>query len=144
MVRWYRRHRGRLRSPPGAPGVGPSLPLVTAYPGPVSRILPVLAGAAVAAFGALIAGEYEFQGLVPIIAGLALGLLVSEAVGLGGQWRGWVPAGLAAVLAAAGVLWGGWIDSGEGIEPYPVLAWVGAAVAVSVALVRARPRRRSH
>lgn len=108
----------------------------------MSRILPVVAGAAVAAFGALIAGEYEFRGLVPFIVGLALGLLVSEAVGLGGQWRGWRPAGLAAALAAAGVLWGGWIDSGEGLEPYPVLAWAGAALAVAVALVRARPRPR--
>lgn len=106
----------------------------------MNRILPVLAGAAVAAFGALIAGEYEFRGLVPIIVGLVLGLLVSEAVALGGQWRGWGPAGLAAALAAAGVLWGGWIDSGEGIEPYPALAWVGATVALVTALVRVRPR----
>lgn len=106
----------------------------------MKRILPVAAGAAVAAFGALIVGEYEFDGVLPVLAGLVLGLLVSEAVALGGQWRGWVPAGVAAVLAAAGILWGGWIDSGEGIEPYPALAWVGAGVAAIVALVRTRPR----
>ncbi|MDP8987879.1 MAG: hypothetical protein M3N11_05960 [Actinomycetota bacterium] len=106
-------------------------------------ILPVLAGAAVAALGALIAGEYEFAGVVPFVVGILLGLVVSEAVALGGQWRGWVPAVLAAVLAAAGVVWGGWIDAGEGIEPYPVLAWAGAAVAATVALIRVRPRARS-
>ncbi len=106
----------------------------------MKRILPVVAGAAVSAFGALIVGEYEFDGVLPVIAGLVLGLLVSEAVALGGQWRGWVPAGIAATLAAAGILWGGWIDSGEGLEVYPALAWVGAAVAAVVALVRVRPR----
>lgn len=102
-------------------------------------ILPVLAGAAVAALGALIAGEYEFVGVVPFVVGLLLGLVVSEVVALGGQWRGWVPAALAATLAAGGVIWGGWIDAGQGIEPYPVLAWAGAAVAAVVALVRVRP-----
>ncbi|MBW3581395.1 MAG: hypothetical protein KY441_00315 [Actinobacteria bacterium] len=105
-------------------------------------ILPVLAGAAVAALGALIAGEYEFAGVVPFVVGLLLGLVVSEVVALGGQWRGWVPAALAAALAAGAVIWGGWIDSGQGIEPYPVLAWAGAAVAAAVALVRVRPAAR--
>ncbi|MGI8982985.1 MAG: hypothetical protein ACR2HM_00370 [Acidimicrobiales bacterium] len=103
------------------------------------RILPVVAGAAVAAFGALIVGEYEFQGLLPVLAGVVLGLLVTEAVALGGQWRGWVPAGVAAGLSAGGMLWGAWIDSGQGLEPFPPLAWLGAAVAVAVAVVRARP-----
>jgi hypothetical protein len=106
----------------------------------VRRILPVAAGAAVSAFGALIVGEYEFKGLLPVLAGLVLGLLVSEAVALGGQWRGWVPAAVSAVMAGAGILWGGWIDSGEGLEAYPALAWVGAATAAAVAVVRTRPR----
>lgn len=106
----------------------------------MSRIFPVLAGAAVAAFGALIVGEYDFSGAVPLIAGLVLGLVVSEAVALGGQWRGWLPAALAGALAGAGMLWGGWISSGQGIGPYPVLAWVGAGAAVIVAVLRVRPR----
>lgn len=106
------------------------------------RILPVLAGAAVAALGALIAGEYEFDGAMPFVAGALLGLVVSETVGFAGQWRGRVPAVLAAVLAAAAVLWGGWIDSGQGLEPYPVLAWAGAAIAAGIALVRMRPAAR--
>lgn len=100
----------------------------------------MVAGAAVAAFGALIVGEYEFDGALPVLAGLVLGLLVSEAVALGGQWRGWVPALISAVLAAAGILWGGWIDSGQGLETYPALAWAGAATAAVVAVVRTRPR----
>lgn len=135
-----RRDYGRLQSPPDAPAQNPSLSWRRAYPGPVRRILPVAAGAAVAAFGALIVGEYEFDGLLPLLAGLVLGLLVSEAVALGGQWRGWVPAAVSALLAAAGILWGGWIDSGEGLEAYPALAWAGAAIAAVVAVVRARPR----
>ena len=119
------------------------MPRRPAYPGPVRTILPVLAGAAVAALGALIAGEYEFTGVVPFVVGILLGLLVSEAVALGGQWRGWVPAVLAAVLAAVAVVWGGWIDSGQGLEPYPVSAWAGAALAAAVALVRVRPPARA-
>ncbi len=102
--------------------------------------MPVAAGAAVSGFGALIVGEYEFEGILPLLAGVVLGLLVSEAVALGGQWRGWVPAVVSAVLAAAGILWGGWIDSGEGLEAYPALAWAGAATAAAVAVVRTRPR----
>ncbi len=110
----------------------------------MKRILPVLAGAAVAALGALIVGEYELEGVIPVLAGLVLGVLVSEAVALGGQWRGWVPAGVAGALAAAGMLWGGWIDSGEGLEPFPALAWLGASVAALTAGARARgPRARS-
>ncbi len=103
--------------------------------------MPVVAGAAVAAFGALVVGEYELQGVLPVLAGVVLGLLVSEAVSLGGQWRGWVPAGVAAVLAAAGLLWAGWIDSGQGLERYPPLAWLGAAAAALTAGYRARPSR---
>lgn len=136
-----RRRSGRPRSPPSAPGPNPSLPWWRAYPGRVKRTLPVLAGAAIAGFGALIVGEYEFQGVVPVLAGLVLGLLVSEAVALGGQWRGRVPATVAGVLAGAGILWGGWIDSGHGLEPYPALAWLGAAAAAVVAVFRARPTR---
>ncbi|MDP8953940.1 MAG: hypothetical protein M3N37_03270 [Actinomycetota bacterium] len=109
----------------------------------MKRILPVLAGAAVAAFGALIVGEYEFEGVIPVLAGLVLGVLVSEAVALGGQWRGRVPAAVAGALAAGGLVWAGWIDSGEGLEPYPALAWLGAAVAALTAGARARgPRAR--
>lgn len=138
-----RRRCGRPRSPPSAPGPSPSLSWPRAYPGSVKRILPVLAGAAVAAFGALIVGEYEFEGVIPVLAGLVLGVLVSEAVALGGQWRGRVPAAVAGALAAGGLVWAGWIDSGEGLEPYPALAWLGAAVAALTAGARARgPRAR--
>ncbi len=114
--------------------------MAPAYPGPVVHFLSVVAGAAVAGFGALVAGEYDYGGLIPVFAGLALGVLVSEAVALGGQWRGWAPASIAAGLAAGAVLWGGWISSGEGVAPYPPLAWLGAGLAAAVAVVRARPR----
>src|SRR5687767_3656416 len=42
--------------------------------------LAVVAGAAVAAFGALILGEYEFRGTMPYVAGVLFGLVVAEAV----------------------------------------------------------------
>lgn len=106
----------------------------------MSRILSVLAGVAIAVFGALVAGEYDYGGIVAPLTGLVLGTLVSEAVALGGQWRGRVPATIAAVVAATGVAWGGWIASGSGVAPFPWLAWPGAILAAGVAAVRTRPR----
>lgn len=101
-------------------------------------------GAALAVVGAalisFILGEYELVGLVPIVAGPVVGLLLGEAVVGIGRWRGPGAAALAAALAAASLLGAGWIDSNEGLEPYPVLAAVGAALAAAVAGGRAWAR----
>lgn len=103
------------------------------------RTLAVLAAAAAAVLAALILGEYEYVGYVPVAAGLIVGLLVAEVVVSLGRWRAWPAAGLAAVLGAGAVVWGGWITSGQGLEPYPASAWAGAALAAAAAAVRARP-----
>ncbi len=100
----------------------------------------VLAGAGTAALGALILGEYQFSGYVPWVAGVVLGLVVAEVMVLAGRWRGWVPALAAAALSAGGLAWAGWISSGQGIEPYPLLAWVSAAVGAAAAGTRAGAR----
>ena len=99
--------------------------------------LAVLAGAVVASLGALILGEYEFVGLMPFVAGPLFGLAVGEAVTWAGGERGVVQAGVAASLAALGVVWAGWIDSGEGIDPMPTLVWPAAALALACAGWRA-------
>jgi len=102
-------------------------------------------GVLVAALGALLAafilGEYELVGLVPLVAGAVVGLLVGEAVVGIARWRGPVAAVLAAILAAGSLLWAGWIDSSEGLEPYPALAAVGALLAAASAGARSWGRR---
>ena len=91
--------------------------------------LGALAGAVVAAIGALVLGEYELVGLTPFVAGPLFGLAVAEAVTWASGSRGPVAGITAAVLGAAGMVWAGWIDSGEGIDPMPVLVWPGAVLA---------------
>lgn len=102
-------------------------------------------GAATAALAALVLGEYELQGLLPVGAGLLLGLLLGEVVVSVGRSRTVLVAVVAAVLAAAGMGWAGWIDSAQGLEPVKAGAWVGAAVAaVAAGLRTAGLGRRAH
>ena len=101
------------------------------------RPVSLLAGAAVSALGALILGEYEFTGWFPYVAGVLFGLVVAETVVGVGHWRGPVPAVAAATLSAAGLAWAAWIDSGEGLEPWPSLAWVAMALGAGAAALRA-------
>lgn len=93
----------------------------------------------VAAIAAGVLGEYEFAGFVPWAAGAVVGYAVAEIVATLGRWRGWVPAALAGAIAAGSILWGGWLETIGGVEPYPALAWAGAAVALVTAVIRLRP-----
>lgn len=104
----------------------------------------LLAGAA-AALGALILGEYEFEGTLPYVAGPLLGLLLGEVVVGFGRSRAVLVGLVAAAEAAGGIAWAGWIDSSEGIEPVKALVWVAAALAAASALLRTigLPSRRS-
>ena len=102
------------------------------------RPLSLLAGASVAALGALILGEYEFVGWFPWVAGVLFGLVVAEVVVTIGAWRGTVPALASAVLGAGGLAWAAWITTGEGIEPWPATAWLAMALAAAAAVARSR------
>jgi hypothetical protein len=104
--------------------------------------LGALAGAVVAAIGALVLGEYELVGVTPFVAGPLFGLAVAEAVTWASGSRGRISGITAAVLAAGGMVWAGWIDSGEGIDPMPVLVWPAAALAAVAAGWRAGIRGR--
>ena len=104
------------------------------------QLLAVVAGAAVAALGALVAGEYELRGAVALGAGAAIGLAVGEAVLRAGGAGGGMFVPVAAVLGGLGTLWAGWIDSGRGLEPYPAWAWAGAVLAAGVAAWRSGRR----
>lgn len=98
-----------------------------------------LAAAAVAVGAAVILGEYEFTGATPWLAGVVVGFLIGEVVLAVVRQRTLVMAGVAAGVAAGSLVWAGWISSGEGVAPYPAMAWVGAALAGAMAGWRTRP-----
>jgi hypothetical protein len=109
-------------------------------------LLGLLLGAATAALGALMLGEYEFQGSLPFLAGPLFGLLIGEIVVTVSRSRSLLLGLGAALEAAAGIVWAGWIDSSEGVEPVKGLVWVAAGLAAACALVRttglrSRPQR---
>ena len=93
-----------------------------------------------AAFGALILGEYEFTGTLPFLAGPLFGLVIGEVVVGVGRPRGRGRRGLHRRLAFGGVAWAGWIDSTQGLEPVKGLAWVSAGLAAAAALLRTTGR----
>jgi ABC-type cobalamin transport system permease subunit len=102
----------------------------------------VVSGAAVAAAGALLLGEYNFSGW-PIFAGcVLLGLFVSEAVASAGGRRG-LGAGLtSAVLAAAGLTWSAWISSGRDLSQLPSDGWIAVGLgALAAGLMATSPWR---
>lgn len=96
----------------------------------------LICGTAAALLGALILGEYEFTGMLPFVAGPLFGLAVSEIVVSVGRSRSLLVAAPTAAVAFAGVMWAGWIDSSEGVEPIKALAWVAAVLAFLAALAR--------
>lgn len=102
------------------------------------------AGLAAAVFvsilGALIMGEYEFQGTMPFVAGPVFGLLVAEVILAVVRRKDLGLAITGACVAGLGMVWAAWIDSNQGVEPYPALGWVAAALALAVALARLAPR----
>ena len=103
----------------------------------------LVCGAAVAALGALMLGEYEFTGTLPFIAGVIFGLVVGEVVVGVGRSRSVPMAVAAGAIAFGGIAWAGWIDSTEGVEPVKGLVWVAAAIAAGVAGVRTAGWRRA-
>ena len=107
--------------------------------------LAVLAGAAVAALGAAILGEYQFDGLTGAAAGLIFGIFVSEAA-VGVARRGSTAlALLCAALTAAGLGWA--IHASIGARAsipsdVPNMGWVAVALGVAGAAFRARSSER--
>jgi hypothetical protein len=93
-------------------------------------------GAATAALGALVLGEYEFTGSLPWIAGVLFGLVVGEVVVSVGRSRHPAVAAVTALLCFGGIAWAGWIDSTQGVEPVKGLVWVSAGLAAAVGAAR--------
>ncbi len=95
-------------------------------------------GALVAALGALFLGEYEFDELLPIGAGVLLGLVVAEIVVSVGRHRSWTMAGILAVLVGVAVLLAGHLDAGD-VGPVKGGAYASAALAAAAAALRTAP-----
>jgi hypothetical protein len=107
---------------------------------PVSSIrfaAALVAVALLAIVGALVLGEYEFEGSFPLLAGPVVGLVLAEAAVAIAKQRTAALGAVVAALAAGSLLGAGWIDSGEGLEPMKGLVWVAAALAAAVGGLRA-------
>ena len=111
-------------------------------PAAVRAALGLLLAAAVSVLGAFILGEYEFDGWMPIAAGLLFGVVVGEVTVEVGRRRTVPIALVCAALAAGGLLWAGWIAAGEGLAPIPGGAWLAAGVGAAAAALRVVGLRR--
>jgi hypothetical protein len=98
--------------------------------------LALVGAAAVAALAALILGEYELDVGVALPAGLLLGLVLGEVAVVAGRDRGLLPGLVVGALGAGAMVWAGWIDSAQGLEPIKTAVWFAAAVAAIAGAVR--------
>lgn len=105
----------------------------------------MVAAAAAAALGAAILGEYELEGLTPLVAGILFGLILGEIVTAVGGRRDQPAAATSAVVTAAGMAWAAWRSTGpdEHWSLVPDLAWVGVVLGAVAAFLWVRtPGRR--
>jgi hypothetical protein len=101
------------------------------------RVLLALAAAAFACLvGALILGEYEFEGATPFGAGILFGLVISEIVIEIGRTRGPLLGVISAAMVAAALARAAYISSGEGLRPFPTGGWIALVLAALTAGVR--------
>jgi hypothetical protein len=103
--------------------------------------LSLVAGAAVAYVGAVLLGEYAFDGLPVIGAGIVLGLFVSEATVSVARRRSAVLAGAGAVFTVAGMLGAAWITTDHRLSIVGWKGWLAVALGAAAAAIRARPLR---
>jgi hypothetical protein len=106
-------------------------------------MLAVILAVLAAALAAAIMAEYEFESYTPFAAGLAVGVLSGEIVAGVGRWKTVAGMVVAAAIATGGLLYGAWLESDSGVEPFAALAWPAAALAALVAAYSVRPFRAS-
>jgi hypothetical protein len=105
-------------------------------------LLGILCAAATAALGALILGEYQFEGTLALIGGPLFGLVVGEVLVSAGRSRSVAVAAVGAALSFGALVWAGWISSGDGLEPIRRGIWIAAVLAALAAFVRTADLRR--
>jgi hypothetical protein len=93
----------------------------------------VLAGAATAAVGALILGEYELKGVMALVAGALFGVAVAEVVVAVAKHPGLPVALTTGALAGAAMAWSGWIAAGRTWHFFGTARWVALGVSVVAA-----------
>ena len=105
------------------------------------QLLALAAGAATAALGAQILGEYELAGVTAVVAGTVFGLVVGEVVVTVGRRQDLALGVATAALVAAGLVWAAWIWTGRDWTSLPGGAWLAVGLGVVVALVSVAGRR---
>lgn len=94
------------------------------------------AAAAVAAVGALVLGEYAFDGVAVVLSGALLGLFVAEAALAVGRDRSPPLAAAAGALAGLGLVWAAWISTGHRLGSVPGAGWLAITSGALVATLR--------
>lgn len=89
--------------------------------------------------GAVLLGEYGFDGLPVLGSGLLLGVFVAEAVVAVAKAGSRVGAVASGVLAGASMTWAGWIASGHRLGTVHWMGWAAVALAAGAGAFRARP-----
>ncbi|MDP8936615.1 MAG: hypothetical protein M3O23_02595 [Actinomycetota bacterium] len=105
------------------------------------RLLAGAAAAAVAAAGALVLGEYAFDGVAVVLAAALLGLFVAEAALAVARERNRPLALAVGAVTAIGLLWAGWIATGHRLGTVRGAGWAAVALGAVTATLRALPWR---
>jgi hypothetical protein len=99
----------------------------------VRQLLAVVVGAAVAALGALIIGEYEMAGTVALVAGAVYALALAEAMTATAKDPHPALIVVVSALAGAGFLWGLWISTGRDLDFATTEGWAAVSIATGSA-----------
>ncbi len=120
------------------------MPPVSALPRPeVRRVLALLAGAAVAVVAGVVLGEYAFDGLAIVGAGVVVGLFVSEAAVAVARGRATLVAAGCGVFTVGGMLIAAWTATGHRLSIVEWEGWLAVALGAVAAFLRAAPLRRA-
>ncbi len=98
-------------------------------------------GAVVAYVAAVLLGEYAFDGLAVLGAGVVLGLFVSEATTAVARRRSVALAVAGAVFTVAGLLGAAWITTDHRLSIVGWQGWLAVVLGAAAAAFRARPLR---
>jgi hypothetical protein len=108
----------------------------------IRAALALLLAAGVSSLGALMLGEYEFTGTLPFLVGPLFGLAIGEIVAAVGRSKSVLVALIAAAICFGGIVWTGWIDSSNGVEPMHPFVWPSGLLAAAFAYLRIAGLRR--
>ena len=113
-------------------------------------VLAVLAAAAVGALGAVILGEYNFEGVTILASGVVFGLFIAEAALAVNRKPALALGAASGVIGLAAMVWGGWITTFHHLSLLPVAGWVAvvlcglsAGLRAGVSLTARKSRRGS-